>query len=68
MLQAKFQSHRSYGSGEEDFLRAFIIYGRGSHLGHVTQTPGTNFHSPIPLRLQMKIVYNWPCSFRGEDV
>ena len=25
MLQAKFQDHRTYGSGEEDFLR-FIPY------------------------------------------
>ena len=26
----------TYGSGEEDFLRFFTIYGHGGHLGHVT--------------------------------
>ena len=36
MLQAKFQDHRTSGSGEEDFQRFFTIYGRGGHLGHVT--------------------------------
>ena len=33
------------------FLKGFTIYGRGGHLGQVTQTLQTNFHSPIPLRL-----------------
>ena len=32
----------------------FTIYGRGSHLGHVTWTVWTNFRSPIPWRLHMK--------------
>ena len=35
MLHAKFQDHRSSGSGEEDFLR-FLPYVHGGHLGHVT--------------------------------
>ena len=26
MLHAKFQDHRTSGSGEEDFLRVFTIY------------------------------------------
>ena len=39
MLHTKTQGHRPFGSGEEDFLRVFTIYGRGGHLGHVTQTP-----------------------------
>ena len=41
MLRAKFQDHRTSGSGEEDFLRflvLFTIYGHGGHLGHVTWT------------------------------
>ena len=37
MLHAKFQDHRTSGSGEE-FLKVFTIYGHGSHLGHVTCT------------------------------
>ena len=32
MLHAKFQDHRTSGSGEE----VFIIYRHGGHLGHVT--------------------------------
>ena len=37
--------HRPAGSGE-DFLRVFTIYGRGDHLGHVTQMSRTKFRSP----------------------
>ena len=32
MLQAKFQDHRTSGSGEEDFLKVFTIYGHGATL------------------------------------
>ena len=38
MLHTKFQGHRSFGSGEVDFLKFLIIYGHGGHLGHVTRT------------------------------
>ena len=37
MLHTKFQGHRSFGSGEEDFLKFFTIYGHSGHVGHVTQ-------------------------------
>ena len=36
MLHTKFRGNRPAGSGEEDFLRIFTIYGCGCHLGHVT--------------------------------
>ena len=36
MLHAKFQDHRSSGSGEEVFFKVFAIYGDGGHLGHLT--------------------------------
>ena len=36
MLHTKFRGNLPAGSGEEDFLRVFTIYGRGGHLGHVT--------------------------------
>ena len=36
----------------------FTIYGRGGHLGHVTQMSRTNFRSPYPLRLHTK--FDWP--------
>ena len=38
MLHAKFQDHRTSGSGEEFFFKVFTIYGHGGHLGHVTWT------------------------------
>ena len=38
MLHTKFQGHRSFGSGEEDFLSFFIIYGHVGHLGLVNWT------------------------------
>ena len=32
MPHAKFRGYRRAGSGEEDFLRVFSIYGRGGHM------------------------------------
>ena len=49
-------------------FEVFTIYGHGGHLGHVTMTIWTTFHSPDPWRLHMKFCYNWPNSFRGEVV
>ena len=40
MLHAKFQDHRTYGSGE---VEGFTIYGHGGYLGHVTCTIYINF-------------------------
>ena len=68
MLHAKFQDHRTSNSGEEFFLSFFTIYGHGGHLGHVTWTFYTNFHSPFPRRLHMKFGFDWPNSFGGEDI
>ena len=48
MLHTKFCENRRAGSGEEDFCRVFTIYGHGGHLGHVTQTPRTNFRFLLP--------------------
>ena len=47
MLHAKFLRNRSTGSGEEDFLRVYTIYGHGGHLGHVTLTVYIHIGSPI---------------------
>ena len=68
MLHTKPQGHWAFGSVKEDFCRVFTIYGRGGHLGHVTQTSRTNFRSPIPLRLHMKFGFNRPSGFREEDL
>ena len=68
MLHTKFRENRPTGSGEEDFSRVFTIYGRGSHLGHVTQMPRTNFSSPYPRRLHIKFGFDWPSGFGEEDL
>ena len=67
MLHAKFQDHRTSGSGEEDFYKGFSIYGHSGHLGHVTWTIYINFRAPFPKRLHMKFGIDWPSSFT-EDV
>ena len=54
MLHAKFQDHRTSGSGREDFLKVFTIYRRGGHLGHVTWTIYTNLGSAFPRRLHIQ--------------
>ena len=36
MIHAKFQDHRTSGSGEVDFFKVLTIYGHGGHLDHVT--------------------------------
>ena len=46
MLHTKFHENRPAGSGEEDFLVVFTIYGRGGHLGHVTWISRSTFVSP----------------------
>ena len=65
---AKFQNHMPSGSGEEDFYSFFSIYSHGGHLGHVTLTIYTNFDSPFLRMLHIKFCFDWPSSFREEDV
>ena len=62
MLHTKFHENRPAGSG---VLKGFTIYGRGGHLGHVTQMPRANFRSPFPRRLHIKFGFDWPSGF-GE--
>ena len=66
MLHTKFHKNRPAGSGEEDFLVVFTIYGCGSHLGQVTWILRSNFRLPIPWMLQIKFHFDWPSSFREE--
>ena len=63
MLHTNYRENRPAGSGE-DFRRVFTIYGHGGHLGHVTQMPQTNFHSPYPKRLHI----DWPRGFGEEKI
>ena len=67
MLHTNVRGNRSTGSGGEDFLRVFTIYGLGGDLGHVTHMPRTNFRSPYPRRLRIKFGFDWASGF-GEDV
>ena len=62
MLHIKFRGNRSTGSGEEDFRRVFTIYGRGSHLGHVTHMP------PYPRSFHIKFGFDRSSGFLEEDV
>ena len=68
MLHAKFQNHRPSGSGEEDFKGVFAIYSHGGHLGHVTLTIYTNFHSPFLRILNKTFGFDRPNGFREKDL
>ena len=68
MLHTKFHKNRPVGSGEEDFLVVFTIYGRGGHLGHVTWISQSNFGLPYPWMFHIKFNFGWPSSFREEDL
>ena len=63
MLHTKFRVNPPAGSGEEDFLRVFTIYGRGGLLRHVTQMPRTKLRSPYPRRLHIKFGFDRPSGF-----
>ena len=66
MLHAKFQDHRTSGSGEEDFLRFYHIWAwRQSWSCDLTIY--INFRSPFPRRLHIKFGFDWPSGFRDED-
>ena len=68
MLHTKFQDHRTYGSGEEGFLKVFTLYGHGGHFSVLIWTIYINFRSPFPRRLHMKFGFDWPSGFGGQDV
>ena len=61
MLHTKSQGHRYIGSvEEEEFFKVFIIYGNGSHVGHVTQLICINFHSYSPSSFHINFINNRP--------
>ena len=68
MLHTKFHENQPTGSGEEDFLVVFTIYGRGGHLGHVTWILQPNFRLPYPWMLHIKFHFDWPSIFREKDL
>ena len=60
MLHTKINENRPVGSGEEDFLRVFTIYGRGGHLGHVTRILFKNYISLYVKAFIQNLVQNGP--------
>ena len=68
MLHTKFCGNRSTGSREEDFWRVFTIYGRGSHIGHVTSIMSINFHFLESESLHIKFIFDWPSGFWEKPV
>ena len=54
MLHTKNHGNQPAGSGEEDFLRVFTIYGHGGHLCHETSIILINFHFLVPKSLHTK--------------
>ena len=48
MPHTKFHGNRPAGSGEEDFLRVFTIYGHGGHFGQVTSIVSLDVHFLVP--------------------
>ena len=63
MLYTKIRGNRLAGSGEEDFLRVFSIYGRGGHLGHVTSIMLSDFHFLVPESFHEKFISDRHSSF-----
>ena len=63
MLHTMFLGNRPAGSGEEDFLRVFTIYGHGGHLGHVTSIMSSDFHFLVPESFNKKFASDWHSSF-----
>ena len=63
MLHAKFQDHRTSGSGEEDFQRFLPYMGVGGHLGQVTSIVSSDFHFFVPANFHTKFASDRHSSF-----
>ena len=68
ILHAKFRCNRFTGSGEEDILRVFTIYGHGGHLGHVTWITYIHIGSHFLQMLHIKFGFDWPSGFREKNL
>ena len=67
MLHTKFQGHESW-FWRRRFLKVFIIYGHGGHVGGVTQLFCINFHSYSPLSFHMSFGSKSPKCFCQKQV
>ena len=63
MLLTKFRGNRPAGSGGEDFLKGFTIYGHGGHLGHGTSIMSSDFHFLVTVRFHKKFGSDRQSSF-----
>ena len=68
MQHTKFCGNLPAGSGEEDFLRVFTIYGHGGHLGHVTSITSSDFHFLVPESFHTKFGSDRHSSFLENPV
>ena len=68
MLRTQCHGNRPAGSGEEELLRVFTIYGRGSHLGHVTSIMSSDFHFLVPESFHTKFGLDRHSSFHENPV
>ena len=55
MLHTKFRRNRPVGSGEEEILKGFTIYGRGGHFCHVTSIMSLDIHFLVPESFHTKL-------------
>ena len=63
MLHTKFPGNQPAGSGEDDFLMVFTIYGHGGHLGHLTTIMSSDFHFLVPESFHTKFGLDQYSSF-----
>ena len=67
MAHAKFQDKRIFGSGQDDFLKVFTIYGYGGHPQQVTKMILQNLCSLFPRGLHIKFGFDWQSRLREKD-
>ena len=63
MLHTKFHGNQPAGSRQEGIWKVFNIYGRGSHLGHVTSIMSSNFDFLVPESFHTKFGSEQQSSF-----
>ena len=69
MLHATFQDHRTSGSGEAYLKRFYLIWAcRPSWSYDLHYLYKLLPSHPLIRRLKMKFDFDWPSSFRGENV
>ena len=57
MIHKKFMESGPLVPQKEKIEGFFTIYGRGSHLGHVTNIILTHFHCLVPKSLDVKMAH-----------